>query len=50
VHVEGSPHARCTLGAEWEVREHAVATGWDVRLLISGHLLFTCPRCLLKAA
>jgi hypothetical protein len=49
-HVENSLHPRGTSGADWEVRDHAVAEGWDVRLLISGHLLYTCSRCRLKAA
>lgn len=48
--VGGSPHQPGTSDADWEMRDGALATGWDVRLLISGHLLYTCPRCLLKAA
>lgn len=45
-----SEHPRGTSGADWEIRAAAILEGWDVRLFISGHLLYTCPRCLLKTA
>jgi hypothetical protein len=50
IRVALSQFPRGTIGADFEVRSAAIGDGWDVRLRISGHLQYACPRCRLKAA
>ena len=40
-----SLYPRNTAGSDHEARTLAEAEGWTVRLLISGHFLFTCSTC-----
>jgi hypothetical protein len=49
IRVTGSNYPRGTCGADWEARNTAILSGWNVCLRISGHLEYTCPRCALKA-
>jgi hypothetical protein len=50
VRVAMSSYPHGSSSADWEVRNAAVLSGWEVRLHLSGYLQYTCPRCLLKAA